>query len=203
MTGVQSGRQEDEMNSLTRLSLAVVFAGLAATPFATAQANDKQPTIDSTKESLKDSVHQILEDKRAAQMACPVLLQAQHAPDGSMRRVKGEAPHEGVGQQLQLTVTNSKMAAISSVHLAVHGWSGATRVLPTRKADESDASKTVDLTLKIGPLKTADADVWVSGLNSVNAIDLISIDYTDGSSWKPKGDGCHFIPDGVMLISSK
>lgn len=176
------------MNSFTKFSLAVAVAGLAATPFGSAQANKNQARIDSAK----------------TPMACPVVLQAEHSPDGSMRRVKGEAPREGVGQQLQIAVTNSKMAAITSIQLAVHGWSGKGRTLPAQKADEANGSKTVDVTLKVGPLKTVDANVWVSGLTSVNAIDLIGVDYADGSSWKPTGtDACHFTPEMLMLISHK
>ena len=176
------------MNRLAKFSLAVAIAGLTATPFGSAQADKSQAKIVSA----------------TAQMACPVSLQAQHAPDGSLRRVKGEAPHEGVGQQLRFTVTNSKMAAISSVQLAVHGWGGTGRTLPTRKAAESDAVKTVDVTLKVGPLKTADADVWVSGLTSVNGIDLIGVNYSDGSNWEPKAaTACHFTPEMLMLISKK
>lgn len=176
------------MNSFTKFSLAVAVAGLAATPFGSAQANKNQARIDFAK----------------TPMACPVVLQAEHSPDGSMRRVKGEAPREGVGQQLQIEVTNAKMAAITSIQLAVHGWSGKGRTLPAQKADEANGSKTVDVTLKVGPLKTADANVWVSGLTSVNAIDLIGVDYADGSNWKPTGtDACHFTPDGLMLISHK
>jgi hypothetical protein len=175
------------MNPFAKFSLAVAFVGLAA-PFGSAQANKNKFTITTPK----------------PQMACPVVLQAQHSPDGSMLRVKGEAPREGVGQQLQIAVTNSKMAAITSIRLAVHGWSGKGRTLPAQKADESDGSKTVNVTLKVGPLKTADANVWVSGLKSVNAIDLISVDYADGSSWeRTETDACHFTPDPLMLISKK
>jgi hypothetical protein len=176
------------MNPIAKFSLAVAFAGMAATPFGSAQADKNQlPTITAK-----------------PQMACPIVLEAEHSPDGSVRRVKGEAPHEGVGQQLQIAVTNSKMAAITSVQLAVHGWSGKGRTLPAQKADESNGSKTVDVTLRVAPLKTADANVWVSGLTSVNAIDLIGVDYADGSNWKPTAtDACHFTPNGVMLISEK
>jgi hypothetical protein len=175
------------MNSFAKLSLAVVFAGLAATPFGSAQA-----TVNPLPYISPDP-----------QMWCPVNLQAQHSPDGSMRRVKGEVPHEGLGQQLQIAVMNPKTVAISSMQLAVHGWSGNARILPTQKADESVASKTVDVTLKVGPSKTADAIVWVSELTSVQSIDLISVDYADGSSLKPKTGACHFTPDGTMLISSR
>lgn len=176
------------MNSFAKFSLAVAIAGLATTPFGSAQADKSQAKIIAAK----------------AQMACPVVLQAQHSPDGSMRTVKGEVRHEGIGQQLQIAVTNSKVAAITSIRLTVHGWSGNGRTLPAQRADEADGSKSVDVTLKVGPLKTADANVWVSGLTSVNAIDLIGVDYADGSNWKPTGtDACHFTPEMLMLISHK
>jgi hypothetical protein len=48
---------------------------------------------------------------------------------------------------------------------------------------------------------TVKADVWAPGLTAVVSVELLSVKYTDGSTWTPvQGHACRVTPDHMMLI---
>lgn len=139
-------------------------------------------------------------------LSCPVAMQAQHGVDGSMRTVNDGA-HRGIGQQLELTLKNqSKRAAVSAIRIIVYGWNANGRALPAGMTNSSvgNASRKLDIKLTIHPGATAGTDVWVSGLTSVDSIELAGVRYADGSRWKaPASRACRIVPDPEMLISRR
>jgi hypothetical protein len=115
------------------------------------------------------------------QSACPVAMRAEHSPglteqvpvgkDGS---VSGPAIRRD-GQHLVLRLINSSMpaTAISAIRITVHGWAtGTAGTFPAQKTDRANASRTLNLAVSIAPHQTVNRDVWVSGLASVDSIDI-------------------------------
>ena len=67
-----------------------------------------------------------------------------------------------------------------------------------------DAEKAMDIRFSTGTGKDASADIWVPGLSAVKAIDMQSVTFADGSTWKlPAEKTCRTFPDPVMLISGR
>lgn len=177
------------MTSFTKFSLLFAFAGLTAVTSGSAQTG-KSPVIVVAP---------------SPNMSCPVFMQAKHGADGTTVMAAGGA-HRGIGQQLQLTLSNSKLAKISAIRITVNGWNVKGRTLPAIETTSSyaTASRTLDLTPSLSVNTTADMDVWVSGLTAVGSIDLDSVSYSDGSSWESQASqACRIMPDPIMLISSR
>ena len=137
---------------------------------------------------------------------CPVGMQAQHdIAGGDLVAINGDRP-KGVGQQLHITLTNSKSAEIAGIKITVHGSAANRSLLPTdvAEADALGAKKTIYLKMTVGAKKDASTDLWVSGLTAVTLIDVDTVTYADGSNWRSSAlESCHFGPDHVMLISSR
>jgi hypothetical protein len=52
--------------------------------------------------------------------------------------------------------------------------------------------------------RTATADVWAPGLTAVVSIELMSVKYSDGSTWTPaQGKTCRVAPDPLMLVTQR
>lgn len=176
------------MNSFAKFFLVFAVACLGAVTSGSAQAGKTQIIVAPSQNA-----------------SCPIAMRALRGVDGGVLAVKDGA-HRGVGQQLQLTLSNSKLATISAIRITVNGWDVKARSFPTVKTTSSHAtaSRTLDLTLDLGANTTADTDVWVSGLTAVDSIDLIGVSYSDGSDWKSSASqACRIMPDPVMLISHR
>ena len=136
---------------------------------------------------------------------CPISMRAQHAADGDILEVNSNHP-KGIGQSLHLTVTSSDSRRIASATVTVRGLVPKGRVTQTLASqdDAFDAEKTMDIRFSAGPGKGASADIWVPGLSAVKSIDMQSVTFTDGSTWKlPAEKTCRTFPDPVMLISGR
>lgn len=128
--------------------------------------------------------------------SCPISMRAQHGVDGGMIAVSG-AVHNGLGQQLKLTLKNPGNTTISAIRIMVHGWDGSLRWAPARtvKSNDTNASRTIEIKTPIAPHKTARANLWVSGLTSVESIDLIEVRYARGLSWRASAShACRILP---------
>ena len=184
------------MISLGKFSVVIAAAVLAAGLGYAQAGNDQTKTIVIT----------------PSQWTCPVGMQAQHAP-GLTAQIpvdkNGSVSKEPVrreGQHLQLTLNNTKTAAISAVRVRVRGWNAKAHTIPAQKtgADYTDASQVLELKVDVEPHATAKTDVWVRGMTAVDSIDLIGVRYADGTSWRPAVlQVCSVLPDPGMLISTK
>jgi hypothetical protein len=134
---------------------------------------------------------------------CPVSLHAMHAGGGEMRKVDG-APINGPAQMLHLDVTNPDSKHIVAANVTVRGFADKARFMPAASTqDNSNAAKTLDVKFPAGSGKEAAADLRVPGFTAVTVIDLNSVTYSDGSSWKlASGGSCRSWIDGLMLVSN-
>jgi len=141
----------------------------------------------------------------AENTACPVAMQARQGVNGDLRAVKNSRP-EGTAQLIHLILTNRDARQITGGAVTVHGLTGKGRVTKTPSAgdDSSEAMQNLSVKFSAGADKDVFADLWVPGMTSVHAIELHSVTYTDGSTWKlPMGTACRIVPDPLMRVSEK
>lgn len=131
---------------------------------------------------------------------CPAMLKARHLADGSMIRA-GLAHPKGIGQWLQISLDKPKA---TSATLTVHGFSNQGRVTWTGGGNGPDAVRTVTVSLAPAQNGQAAGAFWAPGLTAVDSLDLISLNYSDGTSWSAaSGQTCRVTPDPLMLISGR
>lgn len=134
--------------------------------------------------------------------ACPVGLRAQHIADGSMVNARDGKKQE-TAQRLHLSFSKASHP-IARATVNVSGWTMESRFEQTvAKSDKHGTGQNpVAVRTLTVPVADGAADVWVPGLTGVSSIELVSLEYADGSTWTPSGaDSCRFAPDPLMLIA--
>jgi hypothetical protein len=67
---------------------------------------------------------------------------------------------------------------------------------------QPEAIQTLTIPFSKGADGIATADIWLPGFSVVEAIDLKSVVYTDGSAWSlADGATCRIVPDPFMLVT--
>lgn len=135
--------------------------------------------------------------------SCPVSLHARQARGGDMWKVNG-GPISGPAQMLHLIVTNPDSRQVVAANVTVRGFTDKGRMIQVMSSQNSyDAVKTFDVKFPAGPGKETAAELRVPGFSAAALIDLNSVTYSDGSSWKlAAGSSCRSWVDGLMLVSS-
>jgi hypothetical protein len=136
--------------------------------------------------------------------ACPISMRLQHRSDGNLVRTQSAHP-KGTGQLLHLTLTVSDSKQITNATMAVYGISPKGRVENAAKG-QYPSSETLTSTVPFVASGNGSfsADFWVPGMTAVQLIELKSIQYSDGSTWKlADGQSCQAKPDLFMLIASQ
>jgi hypothetical protein len=137
--------------------------------------------------------------------SCPVSLHARQTPGWEKMVVNGASP-KTTAQMLHLTVANPDSRHVVAANVTVRGFSNKARFVPTglSNQDSSDAAKTLDVTFSPATGREVSAEISVPGLTAVSVIDLNSVTYSDGSTWKlAAGSSCRSWIDGFMLVSSR
>jgi hypothetical protein len=135
--------------------------------------------------------------------SCPISLHARHAPGGDAIEVNGTRIQDPT-QRIHLIISDSDSRRIVAANVTVRGFSNKARYMPTMSAPDSfDAAKNLDVRFPAGTGKESSTDLAVPGLTAVTVIDLNSVTYSDGSTWKlATGNSCRSWVDGFMLVSS-
>jgi hypothetical protein len=135
--------------------------------------------------------------------SCPVSLYARQAPGANRMEVNG-VPLKGIAQLLHLMVNAPNSSRVVAAQVTVHGFTNKVRAVQTASTpDPSDAAKTFDVRFPTGPKEIA-TDLAVPGFSAVRTIDLNSVTYADGSTWKlAEGSTCRSRIDPIMLISGR
>ena len=138
-------------------------------------------------------------------LGCPIHMQAQRqAGQGASAYV--DNGRKGPVQSLHLILNNPRYAEIVEVRMTAHGLNAKGRLSPaqTAAADSSEIKKTIDLKLKIAGNSQASADLVLPTFTSVRSVDLDSVRYADGATWRSSaGHTCQVYPDATMLISKR
>lgn len=115
-----------------------------------------------------------------------------------------EAKRIGNAQGLHLILDHLAEPTIQSVRITVYAVPPNLRVLPIAPPTDDVISKTFDLTRDTGADSLREADVWMHEVGSVRWADLVSITFTDGTTWRPTGDDkCRAIPSNFVPVASR
>ncbi|MGH9600401.1 MAG: hypothetical protein ACRD27_11100 [Terracidiphilus sp.] len=150
---------------------------------------------------------------------CPVSMRLQQTPGGRTETVQDGKRVEQPSTRLDLTVTAHPAARVRSAAITVHGFDGRQHIVPVGAqavkpetvwpgaskpaSDDSAFTRKLDVNFRPAGGRGATAEVWVNGIGAVNWIDVDSIVYADGSTWKPApGESCRIEPDPFELISA-
>jgi len=133
---------------------------------------------------------------------CPVSLHAQHGAGGDLLRVNRHS-HSGLGQAVHLILTSPDSRTIVEAKVMVYGLSGKNRLTPAlSNQDDSDATYPLVVKFTAGDKKSASSDLWVPGMTATLSVDLESVTFADGSTWKLQdGKTCRTPVDPLMLVS--
>ncbi len=135
---------------------------------------------------------------------CPVSMQVSYLSDGSA--IKTDAAHpKGLAQKLRLTLTSPDSRSIARATVNVRGWTAKGRMEQVGKdRDAALPVRRLMVPFRAVADRMPSADVWVPGLTAVSSVELISVAYRDGTTWRPaQGKTCQMTPDPLMLISNR
>jgi hypothetical protein len=154
---------------------------------------------------------------------CPVNLRAEQGMGGQLRNARGpssnqntppqsagqqiplnfDPPQQWVGQQIRLTLANTRLTGISGARIKVRGYTPTGRVMPSG-FPAPDAAKSLDLILVVGPERDVSTNLRLENFSAVTSIELESVSYADGSRWQASAENrCEIAPDSLMLITSR
>lgn len=137
--------------------------------------------------------------------ACPVGLRAQHISDGTMVNTTRDGKKQETAQRLHLSFSKVSQP-IARATVNVSGWTvvGRTELATATLAKHGTGQSPVAVRTVTVQVTDGTADVWVPGLTGVSSIELVSLEYSDGTTWTPSGaESCRFAPDPLMLIAGQ
>ena len=142
---------------------------------------------------------------------CPVGITAQQSGIGQtlwtisledQNKTPKQTDTGGMGVHVELKGRNA--STIKQVELAVHYLPAGTRFLPVETASvPDDRSKTFDLSSESGASLRLAGDLLVGHAASILRVDLLRVDYTDGTSWHTTGSSyCSVKPSPFVRIAA-
>jgi hypothetical protein len=183
---------------MRRLSVSLLFLLAGAFTFAQTASNPLKmsPTTGKTADSV------VLYANRPDNAGCPVGFFASRQGTGHAMSA-ADAGLPGPAQGLHIMLNHLTAPAIESIEITVYGVSSKARVLPANVPPE-DVSKTFELRRSTGSNSLRDADVWMHNVGSLTRVDLISIHYTDGTTWHATENlKCRVVPSNFLLIGNR
>jgi hypothetical protein len=158
----------------------------------------------------------ILVSSIAPSGACPIGMRVRQVMSTGMLAVKDggaadRAGTESLASRLRLNLGAWHPAEILSGQIkeatvTVHGLNGKPGMAPMVTSGESSAeiTRTVHVTFTPDDDKSFRAELVLPRLIAANRVDLKSVTYADGSTWKLTGrEGCHAATDPLMLIAAQ
>ena len=134
---------------------------------------------------------------------CPVGFYASRKATGQIMSAGDTRQAGPAAQGLHLMLNRVAEPGIESIEVTVYGVSSKARVLPAGPPP-TDVSKTFSLTRQPGSNSLTEADVWMHNVGSLSHVDLISIHYSDGTTWRTTQDlKCRAIPSNFLLVEAK
>jgi hypothetical protein len=147
---------------------------------------------------------------------CPISMRARHAFMTQRELASDQrSPHspdkmtaKEPGMALRLTLKGSDNRRIASAQVKVSGLKsdGHTLLLTSEKQVKGAKifSKTMGVSFARGEDGTVDAYFTAPGFTSVRSIALLTVTYSDGSTWTLQtANGCSVEPDPLMLIADQ
>jgi hypothetical protein len=192
--------------------VAIWLALIAGSAMMAAQAIDQyQPRkFDAQAAQAQPMLTLDLRAMRAPTNAgCPAAFTAKQGGMGDLVAVKPEQKSEngkGFSQHIRLSVAGIKNnASVVEATVTVHGLTQKARVVPVQSGAGGPAqtSRKMDVSFGSNSTDKSAADLTLSGFTAVFSIDIDSVTYSDGSTWRTGTGVCRVIPDPLMLISAR
>jgi hypothetical protein len=109
---------------------------------------------------------------------------------------------KGSSQHIRLSVADPSLV---EAQVTVHGLTPKARIVPVQSGADGPAQVSRKMNVSFGS-NSADesgADLILSGFTAVFSIDIDSVTYADGSTWRTGAGVCRIVPDGMMLIGAR
>jgi hypothetical protein len=165
------------------------LAALFAVTLASAQ-NTNHPSAVPTKEALDLALPE----------SCPVGVEMRHGESFLAQRVAKDP--ERPFQRVHLTFRNPSIWKIVEVRFTVYGYTNRLRTF-TLVSAEPDASRKITLPIEIEAKGEGTHELTLPGFSALSSLELDSLRYADGSTWKgAKGHACVVYPGAMMLVSA-
>jgi hypothetical protein len=136
--------------------------------------------------------------------ACPAVMHARHEPGlHAQRYVARDSKPEAPAMKLILTLTGGR-AEITHASVIVQGLNGNSHMVQanTIRVGHPDVTRALELSFTPDGDKSVSTHLVLPGFTSVSSIDVVSVTYADGSTWKPiQGQACRVTPDPFMLVA--
>ncbi len=197
------------MRSVPEMSLLLLLSPLALCGQDNAAKANDAGKVYKVPQHLSADVAPSLFRKIAPPSAgtCPVSLQARRQGTVAMQNAKDSQPDRTPAQQLQLTLINySHTRNVVSAVLKVYGYDGSVQVMPADpiRRGSREVSRTIEVNLSVLGGRSATTDLTMRKFAAVSRIEVESVEFADGSSWKAAEQGlCSFTPELYMLVGSR
>jgi hypothetical protein len=199
------------MRLITAAGIAILLSA------ALVPAQQEKPLVQGGEAAAKSSTapdrHVKVIVLHAVEPACPVsmsakqgagggLLAARHLPDTG----QANSVPSGPSQLIHLILSSAKNGQVVAARLKVLGLSGKARTENAEFGDEitPDVTRWLDVTFVPEGNNSVAANIMLHGMTSVRSIELQSISYKDGSTWRVAGQmTCSVAPDRMMLVAGR
>lgn len=175
---------------MRKLSVSLLF--LAST-FAVAQSASTPPAVVT-----------VLPLPSKSNAECPVGFFANRQTNaGQVSRVVDDVL-AGPAQGLHLVLKQLEARNIQSIEVTVYATSLKPRTLLLDAPHDDTISKTFTFQRQPGSTSLTEADAWMHKVGSVRWADLISVAYTDGTTWHATENlKCRAVPSNLLLVGAK
>jgi hypothetical protein len=138
--------------------------------------------------------------------SCPVLFNAKQGSGGGLVAARKPGPPEPeISQSIFLSISDTHSSAVTGARVTVHGLTPKSRFLPIELGTDGPAqtSRSLSVSFSKDAMGETGAGLLLHGFSAVFSIDVDTIMYADGSTWK-SGEGlCRVVPDPMMLVSAR
>jgi hypothetical protein len=201
-------KQEEYRVYIIMYALGANMKPMSILPLAIVLATTSAIGQDSVLRRSPQATPSVLMQPRTLRADCPVGLEVSHGPSFQKRNTEYGpfAPSAPMVQEqrIQLTMTNPSSKEIVSAQITVYGFSDKWRAIPLAGArDTPDLRKRVNLVLNVKGNDHASSDLSLNRFTSIAYVDLNSLTYADGASWKASSpEACSVTPNPLMLVSA-
>lgn len=172
-----------------------------------------QKTLVPDKDKAPDGGQIVTVCKTAAVPACPIDMRVRQGIGGGLLAVdKSGAKRQVFAPRLRLFLNDQRPGTsgqrIVSATVTAHGSGGKAKILPlgsssgeNRDSDSADVERTFTVDLANWGEPGVSGDFRLPGFVSASRVDLESVTYEDGNTWRLTGqETCRVAPDMLMLV---
>jgi len=139
---------------------------------------------------------------------CPINMRVRQDFSAQMTKVKDGAQGNTLAARLKILLSDARAQAphhqIVQATVTVHGMNGTAQILSAdvRPDGRANIAKTLTLRLAGDEGQQVAGDLLLPGFTAVSMVDLETVTYDDGATWKFGGSSaCHSAPEFLVPVS--